>query len=601
MVSQARRTAQPPGASSSNQDIECPYPSPINLIRGREYPSLKGQHPQPVYPEHVADVQVAGTTYLDHAGTTPYPRSLIRRFSKELQISLFGNPHSQSPSSMLSTSRIDTTRLRLLRFFKADPELFDLVFVANATAAIKLVVDCAADCSCSPLGGKFWYGYHADSHTSLVGAREVASSYTCFASDEEVEAWLDGAPNADSDGCGIQLFAYPGQSNMNGRRLPLHWSGHLRKLQPERHNSTYTLLDAAALASTTQVDLSDCRAAPDFTAVSLYKIFGFPDLGALIVRKASSHLLEQRRYFGGGTVDMVTNGDSTTVSWVARKAPLHERLEDGTPPFHNIIALDSALTIHERLYGSMDNVSAYTCALSKVLFEKMRELQHPDGAPLCIFYTGNEPSYGNRKKQGPTIAFNIMSRAGQVFGKSDVEQLAIINDIQLRTGGVCNPGGIARSLNLSSEEMEENFAEGLRCGNGVDILNGKATGIIRVSLGAMSNGGDVEKFLVFLSLFTKKHQYARKAKSSLATASASGPIHHTVAGTKITQGLDKDLVLASVEEAEERVACPVAFCEKEFESKAERLEHYKEHRICQSKIPWQSALLGQYRARMQRP
>ena len=46
---------------------------------------------------------------------------------------------------MLSTGVIEYTRLQALRFFKADPEHFDLIFVANATAAIKLVMDCLSD------------------------------------------------------------------------------------------------------------------------------------------------------------------------------------------------------------------------------------------------------------------------------------------------------------------------------------------------------------------------------------------------------------------------------------------------------------------------
>lgn len=102
---------------------------------------------------------------------------------------LYGNPHSHSPSSMLSTDRIESTRLQALKFFKADPQHFDLIFVANATAAIKLVMDCIHNYSQSQ--GGFWYGYHSDSHTSLVGIRELADQGSrCFHSDAEVENWL---------------------------------------------------------------------------------------------------------------------------------------------------------------------------------------------------------------------------------------------------------------------------------------------------------------------------------------------------------------------------------------------------------------------------
>ena len=92
--------------------------------------------------------------------------------------------------------------------------------------------------------------------------------------------------------------------------------------------ATYTLLDAAALASTAPLDLSDPATAPDFVALSFYKIFGFPNIGALIVRKNSQHVLQNRRYFGGGTVDMIISINDT---WHAKKdTSIHERLEDGT-------------------------------------------------------------------------------------------------------------------------------------------------------------------------------------------------------------------------------------------------------------------------------
>jgi molybdenum cofactor sulfurtransferase len=51
---------------------------------------------------------------------------------------LFGNPHSTSDPSQLSGHMVDSIREKTLAFFNADPEHFDIVFTANATAAIKL-------------------------------------------------------------------------------------------------------------------------------------------------------------------------------------------------------------------------------------------------------------------------------------------------------------------------------------------------------------------------------------------------------------------------------------------------------------------------------
>lgn len=182
------------------------------------------------------------------------------------------------------------------------------MFVANATAAIKLVAEALRDSS--PHG--FWYAYHSDAHTSLVGVRELADRGSrCLGTDDEVDAWISelgaGAGRDDMP----KLFAYPAQSNMNGRRLP-RWDEQVRGAS----DRTLTLLDAASLVATAPLQLGDASVAPDFTALSFYKVFGFPDLGALIVRKDASHVFTQRRYFGGGTVDLVSTRE---IQWHARK------------------------------------------------------------------------------------------------------------------------------------------------------------------------------------------------------------------------------------------------------------------------------------------
>ena len=484
------------------------YPVKLERTRREEYPVLQGIHLNLLPFLHFCLLLIIypdqGTTYLDHAGTTPYAKSLIEQFSKELSTNLFGNPHSASPSSSLATKRIQDTRSRILDFFKADPEKFDIVFVANATAAIKLVMDAFRDHSndgSRKQSSGFPYYYHRDCHTSLVGVREVASSSYCFDSDEAVEKWLAGemdpTPTQRQDHLGeAGLFAYPAQSNMNGHRLPLNWSGQVRRSSCPRHKNLYTLLDAAAYVTTAQLDLSDAGNAPDFTALSFYKIFGYPDLGALIVRKAAGHVLQKRKYFGGGTVDMVT---TLETEWHAKKTnDLHEQLEDGTLPFHNIIALDHALDVHKRLYGSMDRISQHTCHLAKTLYDELAKLQYPNGVKVCEIYKDSRSEYGHSKTQGPTIAFNVRSSQGDWIGKSEFEQLAILANIQLRSGGVCNPGGIASSLGLATSELLKIFNEGGSCSNNIDIVNGKPTGIVRASLGAMSTMQDVNTLIDFV-------------------------------------------------------------------------------------------------------
>lgn len=379
---------------------------------------------------------------------------------------LYGNPHSANRPAERSGRVVDDVREKTLRFLGADPEHFDLVFVANATAGIKLVADSFRDLAENTRNGNFWYGYHKDAHTSLVGIRELTYSHShCFESDVEVEKWMEDpellllqAKRRDLGRFprhnGLGLFAYPAQSNLSGRRLPLSWPGQIRSSPALQ--GTYTLLDCAALAMTSPLHkvFKDPDTAPDFTCVSLYKIFGFPDLGALIVRKASGHVLTLRKYFGGGTVTMVSvlggswhkvkGRDATAVPYMQglRQDPgghayeIHDSLEDGTLPFHSIIALGEAIKVHTRLYGSMDNISRYVTNLSLLLYQSLRQLQHANGRPVCHIYAENDGrDFGDSNKQGPTIAFNVVNSKGYYVPYSDVERIADDNGIFLRSGG----------------------------------------------------------------------------------------------------------------------------------------------------------------------
>ncbi|KAI9775754.1 MAG: hypothetical protein M1816_005770 [Peltula sp. TS41687] len=448
-------------------------------LRHKEYPALGGPSDD------------LGVTYLDHAGTTLYAASLPQEFTRVLNSNLFGNPHSASPSSKLSSDRVEQVRSRVLKFCGADAEHFDVVFVQNATAAIKLVGE-----AFSGVGSPgFWYGYHIDAHTSLVGLRYLATESKCFESDQEVEGWLEARRMNDIRPSRVGLFAYPAQSNMNGRRLPMNWPARSRRRQA-KHQNLYILLDAAAYAMTGVLDLSDVASAPEFTALSFYKIFGFPDLGALIVRKTAGEIMQRRRFFGGGTVGMVTVLD---CAWVAKKVTtIHEQLEDGTLPFHMIIALDIALDVHEKLYGFMASVSRHTCSLAADLYKRLASLRHANGRPVCEIYKDMKSAYGDVKTQGPTIAFNLRNAQGGWIAKSDVERLAIVRNFHLRTGGVCNSGGVATWCGLSYWEMRQHYFEGMRCGDDIDLLGGKPTGIVRVSLGAMSSEDDVTRFINFV-------------------------------------------------------------------------------------------------------
>lgn len=418
-------------------------------------------------------------------------------FADEISSVLIGNPHSASTSSQLATSRIENIRLSVLQMFKADPADFDIVFVANATAGIKLVTE-----AFRAIPGGFNFIYHQSSHTSVIGVRQEARNSISF-DDAAIGDWLSGhTPDLEAKSDRPTLLAYPAQSNLDGRRFSLQWCRSLRMSStassPGRNGGKYSLLDAAAYVSTASLDFSDPESAPDFTVLSFYKIFGFPDLGAVIVRRQSAPILLGRKYFGGGTVDAIVCGPD---QWHAIKdQSVHEALEDGTLPIHSILALDHAMNTHLRLFGTMHDVAAHTSYLTKNLRHRLRALRHGNGRPLCVVYS-NKSGYDCKIGSGAVIAFNIQDEKGAWVSLSEFQKLASLKGFHLRTGGICNPGGVSAALDLEPWEIKKNYSQGFRCGNDNDIIENKPTGVIRVSLGAMSIESDIDKLINFFREF----------------------------------------------------------------------------------------------------
>ncbi|KAK7923129.1 MOSC N-terminal beta barrel domain-containing protein [Apiospora marii] len=460
------------------------YDGRIEALREMEYPMLKDSD-----------------TYLDHAGTTLYAKSLVDEFAADMTANLFGNPHSASGSSQLSMARIDDVRVQVLQLLNADPTEFDVVFVANATAGIKLVADALRS---APAG--FSFMYHQACHTSLVGVRQESRASICIDT-ETVQNWVDGAPLPDeitSAGTPL-LFGYPAQSNMDGTRLPLDWSHKLRR-RKDIPLGLFTLLDAAAYVATSPLNLGDSESAPDFTVMSFNKIFGFPDLGALVIRKDAMPVFQHRKYFGGGTVDMVV---CVGEQWHAPKSQsLHEALEDGTLPIHSIVALGIALAVHRRLFGTMTDISLHTSYLAQRLQDKLDHMRHSNGRRVCKLYSPAVKHLDGSVVAGPVVTFNLQDEVGAWISLTEFEKTAVLKGFHIRTGGLCNPGGVAAALDLMPWEMKRNFSSGFRCGDDNDILEGKPTGTIRVSFGAMSTISDVDRFVAFV------HEFYRSSDGS---------------------------------------------------------------------------------------
>ncbi len=346
------------------------------------------------------------------------------------------------------------------------------------------------------------------------------------------------------------LFAYPAQSNFNGRRYPLKWaegvrSGNLRlrsrtskccsQLSCSCPGRWLVLLDAASYVSSGVLDLSppsagsgnssssaNCnhgRSRPDFVCISFYKMFGLPTgVGALLVRRGAQYALRDPVYFGGGTL----RAYSARQRFHLPRTGLAERLESGTLPFAEIAALEAGFTVLRSL--RMDRVSLHTHAVASRCAAAIERLHHYNGQKVAVIYWGGvggidsgcssesdckeskegdqgdaQSRFGPSSAQGPILCFNLRRSDGSWVAPSEVAKLATMHGIHLRTGCVCNSGACHALLGVSGQQLQENVARGYSCGDGRDLMpNGRPMGAVRISFGYMSTAADAGKFVRLL-------------------------------------------------------------------------------------------------------
>lgn len=458
--------------------------SSIDELRSTQFPQLKGD------------------VYLDHAGATLYSRSQVLANLEDLCKTLYGNPHSQSGCSNISSNVVSNAREEVLKYFNVTAAEYKCVFTSGATGALKLVGEYFPWTSKS----RFWYTM--ENHNSVLGIREYALAAGASAYAVEVEGSSQqqkvklrarqcrtlGSPDKLEEGVPFSLFAFPSECNFSGKKFDLGLIKFMQSGQCPRDlgDKWMVLIDAAKGCGTSQLDLSTYPA--DFVAISFYKIFGYPTgLGALLIRTQSSGIL-QKKYFGGGTVAACV----ADVDFVQRRENVEQWLEDGTVPFLGIAALHRGFLTINKL--GIPNIGMHVGSLAKFTASQLSGLKHENGNSVCVLY-GNHASaryWGDNCNQGPIIAFNLKRMDGTWIGYREVEKLAALNSIHLRTGCFCNPGACSNLLELSVSEIRANLEAGHVCWDDHDIFNDKPTGAVRVSFGYMSSIEDALALVDFI-------------------------------------------------------------------------------------------------------
>ena len=419
-----------------------------------------------------------GHVYLDYTGSGLYAASQLRELAELLDHRVLGNPHSESPTSAQATEIVESARRDVLSFFAADPDVYTVVFTANASAALKLVGEAY------PFGPGSRLTLLQDNHNSVHGIRSYAEARGAEVVYLPLDAGLRMAPTTvPPGGEGPSLFAYPAQSNFSGVQHPL-------ELVREARAAGYdVLLDAAAFVPTSRLDLS--RDGAEFVCVSFYKMFGYPTgVGALVARRDALARL-CRPWFAGGTVEYVSVQNRIHQLRVGA-----EGFEDGTPNFLGIAAVPAGLAFLRAV--GIDAIHDRVVELTGRLLRILGSLRHPNGAEAAEIYGPRATT-----SRGGTVAFNLLDEEGRVVPYGVVERAAAAVGISLRGGCFCNPGAAEVAFGMSGDQA-------LRCFQSMprgtfslkgfaDCLDAEvAVGALRASLGIATNDADLDRLDAFL-------------------------------------------------------------------------------------------------------
>jgi len=427
-----------------------------------------------------------GHVYLDYTGGGLYADSQLDQHLELLKHGIFGNPHSNNPSSLAITRLDQRARENVLDFFKASPEEYVVIFAQNASGALKLVGESY------PFDSRSRYLLTFDNHNAVNGIREFARAKGAgitYVPVDAPELRLDGEElmrQLKKPEEGHNLFVFPAQSNFSGVQHSFEW------IERAQSSGWDVLVDAAAFVPTNRLDLSTWH--PDFVPLSFYKMFGYPTgVGCLIAKKSALKKLH-RPWFSGGTIKVVSvQGDSYYLADGATA------FEDGTINYLNLPAVEIGLKFLSD--AGIDRIHQRVVALTGWLLESLSSLRHTSGTPVVEIYGPHDTTM-----RGGTIAMNFHDPSGKVFNFHDIEESAGRYNISLRTGCFCNPGAGEIAFGLTKSDMTDCFESEERASFEQCILaaKGKTAGAVRVSLGIATNFSDVYRFLEYCQAFVDK-------------------------------------------------------------------------------------------------
>lgn len=432
---------------------------------------------------------------------------------KKIDFSLFSNPHSQSFISKMTEKRISQIRNRILSHFNTTFKDYSIIFTSGTTGSLKLIGETfnfygekdkkessfiEKNLSC--------FGFLKDSHTSVVGMKKLVNADVITCNNfEYFENFFNNDDIIQNNKVNNLIFI-TAMSNACGKKYDLEL---VNKIIMKKN--WFVGIDGAALFSSGKINLQKIKA--DFIVGSFYKIFGLPTgLGFLIVSKRVIPLMNRKLYYGGGAVDvMMCFGD------VKPKENFVESMEDGTINFQGIITLDKCFD-ELKYVETIESIGKKTFDISKKAYNMLTSLKYENDQNLVIIYGWKEICY---EKQGPIINFNLLRSDKKMIGFNEVQKMAELFDIDLRSGCFCNIGACINYLNLTNNDINNFWINGKKkCGDTIDMIDGKPLGSIRISFGKWNTNDDIERLQKMLQYCFIKGNKIRTNNYTLPVSSS---------------------------------------------------------------------------------
>lgn len=398
--------------------------------------------------------------------------------------------HAAGAASALPPAR------RALQVFLGDSaDAYHVIFTAGATAALHLLAHRL------PWTPADLFVAHPHVHNAVLGirnpARAAGAAFRSVSTHEMPAAVRAGVAPNHAPPPAFALLAYPAQCNLTGATYPFEWARSAKEqglfsYPPER---VITLVDTAKLAASAPLILDDHAEYLDALVFSLYKLSAtFTGLGALLVRKHS--LLESLlmstahvSYFAGGlSVDAVSPFSSSLFE---PPRDLVRQLELGTPNMQAIYHLPAHLRYFSPPGKIMPAIRDHANALAALFVNLITT-----AFSSRLVQIHRDHFLPEDQRAGTIVAFTLYREEGhpqtcRPIGHNEVGTILKLNNVYARAGCMCNTGACCSVLGLSDADVARNFARGHRCGDDMDLVDGKPTGVVRVSFGWGSRAADV--------------------------------------------------------------------------------------------------------------